>query len=44
LDVYDMGPRWEVRNALKGTYEAIPGYSGVTRKKLKMTVPSVLLP
>jgi hypothetical protein len=49
LHVYDMGPRWEVRNALKGTYEAIPardpvdGYSGVTRKKLKMTVPAEMM-
>jgi Caspase domain len=49
LHVYGMGPRWEVQNALKGTYEAIPardpvdGYSGVTRKKLKMTVPAEMI-
>lgn len=46
LYLYDMGPRWEIRNVLKGTYEAIPArdpdghYSGVTRKKLTMTVPT----
>jgi hypothetical protein len=49
LHVYDMGPRWEVQNVLKGAYEPIPardpvnGYSGVTRKKLKMTVPAEMM-
>jgi hypothetical protein len=44
--VYDMGPCWQIKNILKGTYEVIPpqdstlGFTGKFKKKIKMMVPS----
>ncbi|KAE9378770.1 hypothetical protein N431DRAFT_325603 [Stipitochalara longipes BDJ] len=49
LYVYDLGPHWQIQNILRGTYEAIPpqdparSFSGMTRKKLKMTIPSEMI-
>jgi hypothetical protein len=49
LYVYDLGPRWQVQNILRGTYEAIPAqdpagsFSSMTRKKLKMIIPSEMI-
>ncbi|KAF5000100.1 hypothetical protein FDECE_11286 [Fusarium decemcellulare] len=51
--VYDLGPCWQVKNILRGTYEAIPPQKhpsdsggvrsmGRTSRKIKMTVPPVM--
>jgi hypothetical protein len=48
LHVYDLGPCWQVENIFRRAFEVIPpratrqGFSGTTRKKLKMTVPTEL--
>jgi Caspase domain len=44
--IYDIGPCWQVKNIYSGSYEAIPplysgsGFTGMLRKKLKMSVPA----
>jgi hypothetical protein len=48
LHIYDMGPCWNIENILRDTYEVIPphatnqGLTGMTRKKLRLTVPREL--
>ena len=43
--IYDMGPFWQIRNLLEGTYECSPpqhisiGFTGVFKKRIKMRVP-----
>jgi hypothetical protein len=45
LHIYNLGPQWHIENIFRGTYEVIPardlerGFSGMTRRKLKMVVP-----
>jgi hypothetical protein len=49
LHVYNLGPRWQIENIFRGTYEVIPtrdperGFSGMTKRKLKMTIPSEMV-
>ncbi|KAL7798571.1 putative caspase [Trichoderma ceciliae] len=46
--VYNLGPFWQVKGMLRGTYEAIPprngdqGFTGIFLKKIQMTVPPVM--
>jgi hypothetical protein len=49
LYVYDLRPSWYIQNALRATYYVIPprqdgqgGFTGVLRRKIKMTVPQEL--
>lgn len=49
LYVYNLGHGWEIEDLFYGAYDTIPardstlGFPGLTRKKLKMTVPSDML-
>ena len=48
VHIYNLGPRWEVSNIYRATYEAVPprndaeGLAGKTQKTLKLVVPPVL--
>jgi hypothetical protein len=48
VHIYNLGPRWEVTDIYRGTYEAVPpknsteGFAGKMQKTLKLVVPSEL--
>jgi hypothetical protein len=43
--LYDMGPRWQIHDIYRGSYEVINpkfdsrGFTGMLKKKLRTTVP-----
>ena len=49
LHVYDLGPFWQIENALRGNHDVVlskfsrPGSTGLWRKKMKTVVPAEML-
>lgn len=48
VHIYDLGPRWEISNIYRATYEAVPprndaeGFAGKMQKKLRLMIPPIL--